>query len=53
MTRAELVEQVAKIIAPPFTFSDGTQDEDWREYLDRAEQIVDLLRPETGEKTDG
>jgi hypothetical protein len=48
MTRSELIEQVAKIIAgPPFTFADGTEDEDWRGELVRAEQIIDLILRET------
>lgn len=42
--RALLVEQVAKIIAPPFRFSDGTEfDGDWTLWLEEAEAIVGLL----------
>ena len=52
MTRAELVEQVAKIIAGPDQHGQP-DNETWRHWTEEATQIVDLLHPDRKEKSDG
>ena len=45
MTRAELIEQVARIIAGPGVHGEP-DNETWELWKREAAQIVDLLRPE-------
>jgi hypothetical protein len=46
--RADLIEQVARIIAGPGVNGEP-DDETWKHWTEEAEAIVDLLRPEVGE----